>query len=109
MKVGQPLLPHGAPNAWDRALVNALVDYLRQVANKLSALSTGAFSAVDNASATLPTSGEYSAGDYVAKSGPVVAGTAGSRYVVYGWLRITNGAAHVLNTDWVEDRRSTGT
>lgn len=109
MRIGAPLLPHSAPNAFDRALVNALIDYLRPLANKINGLAAGSFAdSADNASAALPTTGAYAAGDYVRKSAPVIAGTAGSRYVIYGWLRITNGSAHALNTDWVEDRRLTG-
>jgi hypothetical protein len=109
MKIGQPLLPQAATSAWDRALLNALTDYLRPLANKVNGLASGAASAIDNASAALPTAGEYAIGDYVKKATPAVAGGAGSQYVVYGWTRITNGSGHVLNTDWVEDRRSTGT
>ena len=57
----------------------------------------------------MPTTGSYQQGDYVLNSAPAVAGGAGSRYVVRGWTRLTTGSAHVLNTDWVEDRGLTGT
>jgi hypothetical protein len=91
-------------------LINALVDYFRPLANKVNGLATGTFAdSADNASVALPTAGTYAVGDYVRKAVPVVAGGAGVQYVIYGWLRLTNGSAHVLNTDWVEDRRGTGT
>ena len=60
-------------------------------------------------SVNLPTTGKYVLGLYVPKTIPAVQGTAGSQYVVQGWLRLTTGSAHVLNTDWAEVRTLTGT
>lgn len=60
-------------------------------------------------SVNLPTTGTYVSGLYVPKLILAVQGTAGSRYVVQGWLRLTTGSAHVLNTDWAEVRTLTGT
>lgn len=62
----------------------------------------------DYDSVAIPSAGTYRTGDYVKKRVPVQAGTAGSRYVVKGWIRLTDGNAHVLGTDWVEDRALTG-
>jgi nitrous oxidase accessory protein NosD len=59
-------------------------------------------------SPSMPTTGSYIKGDYVENTNPTVQGTAGSKYVIYGWKRLTTGSNHVLNTDWVEDRRLTG-
>lgn len=56
----------------------------------------------------MPTQGTFTAGDYSAKLNPTVGGVAGSQYVVKGWIRLTTGSNHVLNTDWVEDRSLTG-
>jgi hypothetical protein len=56
----------------------------------------------------MPTTGLYQAGDFVGNGAPVVAGATGSKYVVMGWKRLTSGASHVLNTDWVECRALTG-
>ncbi|WP_276353959.1 hypothetical protein [Cohnella caldifontis] len=55
-----------------------------------------------------PTSGSYNQGDYVRNAKPVKSGNRGSRYVVKGWIRLTTGSNHVLNTDWAEDRSLTG-
>jgi hypothetical protein len=55
-----------------------------------------------------PTSGSWSAGDYAELLVPTVNGTAGSKYVLKGYKRITTGTGNVLNTDWVEDRALTG-
>jgi len=59
--------------------------------------------------AAMPTSGTWNIGDYVQNQNPTILGTAGSKYTVQGWSRITNGSNHVLNTDWVECRTLTGT
>lgn len=61
------------------------------------------------ASSSVPTAGKYLTGMFVANSNPSVSGTAGSRYTVQGWSRLTNGSGHVLNTDWAEVRALTGT
>lgn len=58
---------------------------------------------------SIPTTGKYVQGYFVKKSDLIVAGAGGSQYVVNGWLRLTTGSAHVLNTDWAEMRTLTGT
>jgi hypothetical protein len=58
----------------------------------------------------LPTSGYYVKDTIVSKSTDLnVAGTTGSQYIVIGWVRLTTGSGHVLNTDWKEIRCLTGT
>jgi hypothetical protein len=57
----------------------------------------------------IPTVGVFKIGDYILNTNPTVTGAGGSQYIIQGWSRITNGDAHVLNTDWVEDRVLTGT
>lgn len=59
--------------------------------------------------ANQPSSGTFEAGDFCLNQSPSVLGTAGSKYVVLGWMRLTTGSAHVANTDWVECRTLTGT
>jgi lysophospholipase L1-like esterase len=57
----------------------------------------------------IPETGYFVNGDYVEKTGTISeAGSASSKYVVMGWIRLTTGTGHTLNTDWVEDRRLTG-
>jgi hypothetical protein len=56
----------------------------------------------------MPTTGRYCTNHVVINSIPVIQGTAGNRYVVTGWVRLTNGSGHVLNTDWAEMRTLTG-
>jgi hypothetical protein len=56
----------------------------------------------------MPTTGTYNAGDFCWKVNPSEAGTAGSRYILQGWRRLSTGSAHVLNVDWAEMRMLTG-
>jgi hypothetical protein len=46
------------------------------------------------ASSSMPASGEYVIGHFVLNSAP-------SATTPYGWLRLTTGSNHVLNTDWL--------
>jgi len=57
----------------------------------------------------MPSDGFWSAGSYVANVSKSVQGTAGSRYVINGWQRLTSGTDHVDGTDWIQDRGLTGT
>ena len=61
-----------------------------------------------NYASAMPTTSYWQAGEYVENTVPTIVGTAGSKYVVKGWKRITSNANNVLNTDWVEDRALTG-
>lgn len=63
---------------------------------------------VENATA-MPATGTYVEGHFVTNSNPTVAGSASSKYVIRGWLRLTTGTGHVADTDWAEVRTLTGT
>lgn len=56
----------------------------------------------------MPTTGRWTAGDMIENTAPSVRGTAGSRYVILGWLRLTTGTGNTLNTDWVQMISYTG-
>jgi hypothetical protein len=61
----------------------------------------------------MPTSGSYMRGDYVENGQPSELGSGGSKYILMGWMRLTNTTGpghtnHTLNTDWVECRALTG-
>jgi hypothetical protein len=58
---------------------------------------------------SMPTTGKYVTGTVVRNFLPAVVGAGGSKYIVNGWMRLTTGSAHVLNTDWAEMRTLTGT
>lgn len=86
-----------------------MTDLWRGLAQQVNQLSEGRAVASYAAVAAMPTSGTYYTGDFVQNSAPAILGTPGSRYVIEGWKRITNGSTHVAGTDWVEKRFLTGT
>lgn len=89
---------------WERKLT----DLFRDIARQVNDLTEGRLSAVTNAASSVPTSGSWSRGDFVRNATPSEAGTAGSKYVITGWLRLTSSSNNVLNTDWVATRSLTG-
>jgi hypothetical protein len=99
----QPVIPRD-PEAQHRRLS----ELLRKIHAAVNSLSEYRASGRYTALTAPPTAGTYAVGDYVPNSAPSKLGIAGSRYVIAGWTRLTDGSAHVLNTDWVQDRRLTG-
>lgn len=53
---------------------------------------------------SMPTEGDYTAGDVEYNLSPTLAGVNGTRYTVLGWRRMTTGNTHELNVDWAEMR-----
>ena len=96
------------PGEIDSQLRKVLYSSARETARKVNGLASGLFNAVDGYSVALPASGTWSKGDFIRKSSPVEAGVALAKYVIIGWVRITDGTANVLNTDWLECRFLTG-
>lgn len=94
--------PDGQP--LNRRLAELFADH----AQTMNAISEGRAIARYHARDAMPTTGTYAKGDYVDNSNPQKLGVLGMHYVIYGWKRLTSGDAHVLFTDWVQDRRLTG-
>lgn len=63
---------------------------LTEHATLVNALAAGSIDAVD-ARASAPAAGSHKLGDFVRNSAPTEAGSAGSKYVVYGWLCVASG------------------
>ena len=63
-----------------------LTDLFRATNVQVNQLTEGTVSAVHSAATAAPTAGSYAVGDFVRNSAPAEAGTAGSKYVVMGWL-----------------------
>ncbi len=109
MKLGDPILPVSPESDYDKQLNRKLFDFFRVLVVKVNGIASGSIShRADNASATMPTSGTWAKGDFVANSSPVEAGTGGSKYIVTGWMRLTNGSSNTPTTDWVACRSLTG-
>lgn len=80
-----------------------LYDLLRQIAVQVNNLSDGVINARYTATAA-PTTGSHSVGDQVLNSAPAEAGTAGSKYVIYGWQCTVAGTPGT----WLQMRYLTG-
>jgi hypothetical protein len=109
MKLGDPILPLNPDTPYNQQLNRRLLDFFRVLVTKVNGIASGSIShRADNASSSMPTSGTWAKGDFVANSSPVEAGSASSKYVVIGWMRLTNGSTNVATTDWVECQTRTG-
>lgn len=89
---------------WLDSLKWTLGKRLSEISSQLNALTEGHVSAVTNAYTSAPTTGTYSQGDYIRHSAPIEAGTAGSKYVVVGFVCTVSGTPGT----WVQCRYLTG-
>jgi len=81
-----------------------LSDYLNKIVNKLNGVAAGNFGSLDNASTAAPTSGTWAKGDFVTNSNPSELGSAGSKYVVIGFICTASGTPGT----WLQCRCLTG-
>lgn len=80
------------PQNGDTALLlRRLADLQRENASLVNALAEGRIAGTVNAATAAPTTGSYAIGDFVRNSQPSETGTAGSKYVVTGWLYLSGG------------------
>lgn len=82
----------------------ALLSLLRDMAAQLNGISEGALYASHNAMTAAPTTGNWAQGDTIRNSAPVEAGTAGSKYIVTGWICTASGTPGT----WADLRSLTG-
>jgi hypothetical protein len=59
---------------------------LQEIQNQLNSLSEARLAASYNATTAAPTTGDYAVGDIVRNSSPSQLGSAGSQYILLGWL-----------------------
>lgn len=86
-----PALPQNPETAFNRALMVRLKDVFRTYSNRIICLSEGRLNAIDNAVASVPTTGTYAQGDFVRNSTPTELGAGGSKYVIFGWVNTVGG------------------
>lgn len=91
MRVPDPLLPQNPDTPYARELNFRLVSILRSIANKVNALGSTQAAGIDNAATAAPTTGTHAVGDFIKNSAPAEAGSAGSKYVITGWLCTSGG------------------
>ncbi len=75
---------------------------LLAIATQLNLLSESKLAAKYNAQSAVPTTGTYAVGDFVPNSAPAELGSAGSKYVIEGWVCVT------APTTFVQKRFLTG-
>lgn len=54
--------------------------------------------------AAMPTLGLWNKDDYVKNTNISLVDSETEQYLIKGWIRLTTGEEHTLNTDWVEER-----
>lgn len=96
------------PVSTEKELGKTLYALFQSIARKVNGLSSGAFSAVDGVGTSAPASGTWAKGDFIRNSNPTEAGSTPDKYIIWGWVRLTDGSGNVLNTDWFEVRTFTG-
>lgn len=77
---------------------------LREHATQVNLLSEGRIAGFYTALTAAPTSGSWMQGDTIKNSAPAELGTAGSKYVIEGWICVASGAPGT----WVQKRCLTG-
>ena len=98
-----PRLPQDPPAGYVQQLVTRLYDVLRPMAEQINGISLGHASAHSTYTAA-PTTGTWAKGDFVRNSAPAEAGTAGSKYVITGWICSVAGTPGT----WLACRSLTG-
>ena len=97
------LLDLRVPDKYDKA---TMADIIRQLCTQVNQLSEGGITARYQADTTTPAGSAvaYVAGDMKWNKSPSELGSAGSKYVVLGWLNVTAGSPGTF----VEVRALTG-
>ena len=99
-----PLLPRPGSPDFDGGLYQRLYTLFRTFAAQINTLAEGSLNAAHNAATAPPSAGTYAQGDTLRNKAPVEAGTAGSKYVITGWVCIAGGTPGT----WREMRCLTG-
>lgn len=91
-----PALPQNPDTNYAKDLNFVLARLLRNIASKVNAIGDGKLVGSDLVAAVIPTTGTFAQGDFIRNSAPVEAGTAGSKYVVVGWVATVGGTPGTL-------------
>lgn len=70
------------------SLLRRLAELQRENAALVNAMAEGRIGGAVNATSAKPTTGSYAPGDIVRNANPSELGTAGSKYILNGWLCI---------------------
>ena len=97
-------LPVNPESDYDKRLAVFLSEWVRKAAQKINGVASGSVRYLDGGASSVPTTGTWAQGDFVRNLNPTEQGTAGSKYVVEGWLCVAGGAPGT----WVQKRFLTG-
>lgn len=97
-----PAAKEGVP--YLQQLVAKLTTAWADMASQVNAASEGLITGATNGSTAPPTAGDHQRGDMVRNSAPAELGTAGSKYVITGWICVTAGTPGT----WLQCRSLTG-
>lgn len=97
-----PIVPVGETYQVD--LNRRLYQLFRQIAQQVNGISEGLIAANYSAQTSPPTVGTYHQGDFIRNSDPSELGSAGSKYVIFGWICTVSGNPGT----WVQQRFLTG-
>lgn len=81
-----PISPH-PPDTYEGRMHHQLKRELHENAQAVGRLQDGKLAGVQR-SPTVPTGGDFAPGDIVRNSLPFEGGSAGSKYVIFGWMCI---------------------
>ena len=73
------------------ALMRRLAELQRENAALINAVAEGKIAGSVNAASAAPTTGDYAIGDFVRNSSPTEEGTAGAKFVTFGWFKLASG------------------
>ena len=80
-------------NTTPRANLDPNTDrWYREIAQQVNSVSEGRIAAAYNAMTAAPTGGDNRAGDIVRNTAPAELGSAGSKYIITGWICVTSGS-----------------
>lgn len=91
-----PVLPLGTDSKYSIDLNYSLSRIFRNIARKVNQIADGRIAGSDFTAATVPTTGMFKQGDFIRNSAPVEAGTAGSKFVLLGWICTVSGSPGTL-------------
>ena len=89
-------LPPNPETPYEKSLQFVLTRLLKNIAAKVNAIGDGKLIGSDLVASAVPTTGNYATGDFVRNSAPTEAGTAGSKFVLLGWVCVAGGSPGTL-------------
>lgn len=104
MKLPLKILLPSPRSDYENQLNRILYQVIEDLSKQVNDTTEGRIFADHSAMTAAPTAGLYYRGDKIGNSAPTELGTAGSKYVITGWICIASGEPGT----WVQVRALTG-